>query len=173
MDILIRYGRCDTPFGEMMLAEADGMLCHAGFTRGDPDTTLARLRADWPDAAHVRDDTCAGQWRDLLFRGDATPADVPVRLRGTPFQQAVWNALRRIPLGSTTSYSHLAAAIGRPRAVRAVGSAVGANPVAIWIPCHRVVRRDGGLGGYAYGPAIKAALLKAEISTASARPAQE
>jgi AraC family transcriptional regulator, regulatory protein of adaptative response / methylated-DNA-[protein]-cysteine methyltransferase len=170
MDILIRYGRGDTPFGEMMLAEADGMLCHAGFTRGDFDATLARLRAEWPDAAHVRDDTCAGQWRDRLFGGDGTPADVPVRLRGTPFQRDVWDALMRIPHGSTTTYSQLAAAIGRPRAARAVGSAVGANPVAVWIPCHRVVRRDGGIGGYAYGTDIKAALLKAEISTASDHP---
>jgi AraC family transcriptional regulator of adaptative response/methylated-DNA-[protein]-cysteine methyltransferase len=170
MDIRIRYGCCDTPFGEMLLAEADGELCHAGFTRGDPEAPAARLRAGWPDAAHVRDDACARLWRDRLFHRGATPADVPVRLRGTPFQREVWDALRRIPLGSTTTYGRLAAAVGRPRAARAVGSAVGANPVAVLIPCHRVVRSDGGIGGYAYGTDIKAALLTSEISRASDRP---
>ena len=87
---------------------------------------------------------------------------VPLDVRGTAFQEAVWQALRRIPPGETRSYAQIAAAVGKPAATRAVGSANGANPVAVLVPCHRVVRTDGSLGGYAYGVEIKQALLAAE-----------
>jgi AraC family transcriptional regulator of adaptative response/methylated-DNA-[protein]-cysteine methyltransferase len=89
-------------------------------------------------------------------------ADLPLDVAGTAFQQAVWNELRRIPPGETRSYAAIAAAIGKPSAVRATGSANGANNVAVLIPCHRVIRTDGALGGYAYGLARKIELLKRE-----------
>jgi len=88
--------------------------------------------------------------------------DIPLDVRGTAFQEAVWRELVRIPLGETRSYAEIAAAIGRPRAARACGTANGANPVAVLIPCHRVVRSDGTLGGYAWGEEIKAELLRRE-----------
>ena len=92
----------------------------------------------------------------MLFRS------IPIDVKGTAFQEAVWRELRKIPAGETRSYSDIAAAIGKPTAVRAAGSANGANNVAVLIPCHRVVRADGTLGGYAYGLDIKAELLARE-----------
>ena len=90
------------------------------------------------------------------------PHDLPLDVRGTAFQEAVWSELTRIPAGETRTYAEIAAAVGRPRAVRAAGSANGANNVAVLIPCHRVVRTGGGLGGYAYGVERKAKLLERE-----------
>lgn len=92
----------------------------------------------------------------------APSAHIPLDVRGTAFQERVWTALRQIPPGETRSYAQIAAAAGHPAAVRAAGSANGANQVAVLISCHRVVRSDGALGGYAYGPAIKAELLRRE-----------
>ena len=91
-----------------------------------------------------------------------TGSDIPLDVQGTAFQQKCWDALREIPAGETRSYGELAAALGNPKASRAVGVANGANNVAVLIPCHRVIAADGGLGGYAYGTAIKAELLKRE-----------
>ena len=88
---------------------------------------------------------------------------IPIDVKGTAFQEAVWRELRKIPAGETRSYADIAAAVGKPKAVRAAGSANGANNVAVLIPCHRVVRSDGSLGGYAYGLPIKRELLKREI----------
>jgi AraC family transcriptional regulator of adaptative response/methylated-DNA-[protein]-cysteine methyltransferase len=88
--------------------------------------------------------------------------DLPLDVGGTAFQQAVWNELKRIPAGETRTYTDIAAAVGRPNAVRAAGSANGANNVAVLIPCHRVIRSDGSLGGYAYGLERKQALLDKE-----------
>jgi AraC family transcriptional regulator, regulatory protein of adaptative response / methylated-DNA-[protein]-cysteine methyltransferase len=93
--------------------------------------------------------------------------DLPLDVAGTAFQEAVWQELRRIPVGETRSYADIAAAVGKPKAVRAAGSANGANNVAVLIPCHRVVRSDGSLGGYAYGLERKAELLKREGNNAS------
>ena len=87
---------------------------------------------------------------------------IPIDVKGTAFQEAVWRELRKIPAGETRSYADIAAAVGKPKAVRAAGSANGANNVAVLIPCHRVVRSDGSLGGYAYGLPIKRELLKRE-----------
>ena len=97
-----------------------------------------------------------------FLSGDATLVKLPLDIRGTVFQQRVWAALRRIPRGQTRTYRDIAIAIGKPAAVRAVGSACGANPVALVIPCHRAVRTDGGMGGYAWGLERKVKLLGIE-----------
>src|SRR5205085_3881727 len=97
-----------------------------------------------------------------FITGEGSLARVPVDIRGTVFQRRVWEALRRIPRGETRTYSEIARAIGAPAAVRAVGSACGANPVALVVPCHRAVRADGGLGGYAWGLPLKEHLLEIE-----------
>ena len=97
--------------------------------------------------------------------------DLPIDVRGTAFQERVWQELRKIPVGETRSYADIAAAIGQPGAVRAVGSANGDNPVAVLVPCHRVIRSDGSLGGYAGGLPRKSKLLAAEgVSTAERQP---
>ena len=95
--------------------------------------------------------------------------DLPLDVQGTAFQEAVWRELQRIPAGETRSYAEIAAAVGRPNAVRAAGSANGANNVAVLIPCHRVIRTDGSVGGYAYGLAIKQELLSRERDPAAGR----
>ena len=97
-----------------------------------------------------------------FIAGEGSLARVPLDIRGTVFQRRVWEALRRIPRGETLTYGEIARAIGAPAAVRAVGSACGANPVALVVPCHRAVRADGGLGGYAWGLPVKKRLLEIE-----------
>jgi len=112
-----------------------------------------------PDDRH--NETVLAQLHEYL-EGKRRTFDVPLDLRGTPFQQAVWNQLLRIPYGETRSYSEVAASIGRPTALRAVGRAVGANPVSIVIPCHRVIGKDGSLVGYGGGLPLKERLLALE-----------
>ena len=102
----------------------------------------------------------------MAIEHPANTPELPIDVRGTAFQEAVWKELRRIPLGETRSYADIAAAVGQPQAVRAVGTANGSNPVAVLVPCHRVIRSDGSLGGYAGGLERKRRLLEAERATA-------
>jgi AraC family transcriptional regulator of adaptative response/methylated-DNA-[protein]-cysteine methyltransferase len=126
---------------------------------------VAALRRELPAAEAARDDAGLGPWVEAAVRaveGRPARAAVPLDLRGTEFQRRVWRALAAIPRGETRTYSELAAALGAPRSARAVGSACARNPVAPIVPCHRVVREDGGLGGYRWGIAMKERLLRAE-----------
>ena len=141
----------ETPLGTMYLAIRDGALREAGFVE-----TWARPVVE-PDedhqgedlsevAAHVRDSVAA------YFAGDVDALDqIDIDPDGTEFQQAVWQAIRDVPAGQTASYQEIAQAVGKPSAYRAVGTATGRNPVGIAVPCHRIVRSDGGLGGYGGG----------------------
>lgn len=169
--VAIRYGFAGTRLGEAMVAVTGRGVCHVGFTLGDRESALRRLRAEWPEAELLREDDAIAAAAERLFRPVGLAGPVDLIVRGTPFQVSVWEALLRIPSGAVGTYGRLAAEIGRPGASRAVGTAVGANPVAVLIPCHRVIREEGRIGGYAYGPDIKAALLVDEISRASAHPA--
>lgn len=131
----------------------------------DPIGLESTLRDALPAAALVRDDAALGDISAsvvALASGAALSHALPLDLRGTAFQQRVWRELQRIPRGETITYAELAARIGSPRAVRAVGTACGANPVAMVVPCHRVVRADGSLGGYAWGLERKVRLLRDE-----------
>jgi len=136
---------------------------------GSADRSFDEL-AEWagnrfPGAEPSRDDGKLRPYADELVRyltGDATVFTVPYDLRGTAFQQAVWKALEAIPYGETSSYSDIAEAIGRPSAVRAVGTAIGANPVLIAVPCHRVIGKNGTLTGYRGGLEMKKELLRLE-----------
>lgn len=150
----------DTRLGSMLLAATDKGICRLSFDQGE-----AELRAIFPKANLIK----GGAVLEPLLQGAIaainTPTampDLPLDVDGTPFQKAIWAELRRIPAGEIRSYADLAAAVGKPAAVRAAGSANGANNVAVLIPCHRVIRSDGSLGGYAYGLERKAALLAAE-----------
>lgn len=127
------------------------------------DRLAERVRARYPDEPWAQGDSAAADALRRYVDGDlAALDDVAVDTAGTPFQERVWAALRSIPVGSTWSYADLAAAVGSPGAVRAVGSANGANPVSIVVPCHRVVRSDGSLGGYGGGLDRKSWLLEHE-----------
>ncbi|MCO6057455.1 methylated-DNA--[protein]-cysteine S-methyltransferase [Pseudomonas sp. MOB-449] len=146
----------DSPTGPLLLAGDDTglqMLYMDTERRDYPN-------ADWQPASRQFDETC--RQLDRYFEGRLKRFDLPLAPRGTPFQQQVWQALLQIPYGQTTCYSELAERIGNPKAVRAVGTANGANPISIIIPCHRVIGRDGSLTGYAGGLERKALLLKLE-----------
>lgn len=160
----IAYTTFASPLGCILLASTDRGLCSVKL--GDKPEALARQLAAEFSEADVREDRRAmkdAKDRVLGFlSGDATLNKLPLDIRGTVFQQRVWAALRQIPRGQTRTYKDIAVAIGAPKAVRAVGSACGANPVALVIPCHRALRTDGGLGGYAWGLGRKEKLLKIE-----------
>lgn len=155
----IRYVHVPSRLGDLLVAASDAGICRAGF-----DWDAAALQAAYPGARLLDADAQAREWAQQLaglVEGDG--ARLPLDLRGSAFQLEVWAALQAIPVGETRSYAGIAQAIGRPSAVRAVGSACGANPVALAVPCHRVVRSDGGLGGYAWGLDRKRALLDLEM----------
>jgi AraC family transcriptional regulator of adaptative response/methylated-DNA-[protein]-cysteine methyltransferase len=140
---------------------------------GDDDAELERiLRAEYFAAQIVQDDGTLAGWLGKLVThldGRQPHLDLPLDVRATAFQCRVWEELRRIPYGDTRSYGDIAAALGQPDAVRAVGSACAANPVSIIVPCHRVLRSDGDLGGYRWGLARKRALLERERREAQRR----
>ncbi|WP_298395337.1 bifunctional DNA-binding transcriptional regulator/O6-methylguanine-DNA methyltransferase Ada [Sphingobium sp.] len=158
--VTIRWRVIDSSLGSMLVAATDKGLCRISFGEGE-----GALRARFPHAdIHPADPAldAVAQRVVALVDDPAAGADLPVDVHGTAFQQAVWAALRAIPPGETRSYGDIAAAIGRPGAVRAAGTACGDNNLAILIPCHRVVRSDGSMGGYAWGLERKRALLARE-----------
>jgi AraC family transcriptional regulator, regulatory protein of adaptative response / methylated-DNA-[protein]-cysteine methyltransferase len=156
--IEIAYSTGDSPFGKVLVGASSRGICFLGFGQ-DPDA----LRRRFPAArlVHAPDHHLIRAALEAVAR-PGLPHDLPVDLAGTAFQQRVWAELRRIPPGETRSYLDIARALGDPKATRAVGTANGANPVAVLVPCHRVVRNDGSLGGYAGGLERKKALLAAE-----------
>lgn len=160
----LRAGVASSPFGDCLLAESPRGLCHLTFidSRGAA-SAWRELQMDWPNARLQRDDAWARRQAVHIFRwprAERTPLRAFVR--GTPFQVRVWKALFKVGPGQLTSYGRLAAAIGQPRAARAVGSAVGRNPLCVLIPCHRVIRDTGVIGDYRWGAVRKRALLAAE-----------
>lgn len=157
----IHWAVVPTTLGDMLVAATDKGVCRLAFGLSHAD-----LAAQFPKARLVAGDTrFAALWAQLVAAVEAptnASSHIPLDVQGTAFQEAVWRELRRIPPGETRSYADIAAAIGKPAAVRAAGTANGANPVAVLIPCHRVVPKGGGVGGYAWGPEIKAELLRKE-----------
>jgi len=158
--VTIRWAVTATSLGPMLVAATEKGVCRISFHEGEED-----LRAIFPQAQLLNggdDFTALLASVVAAVEQPDTGHDIPLDVRGTAFQERVWQALRRIPAGETRSYAQIAAAAGNPKAVRAAGSANGANHVAVLIPCHRVVRSDGALGGYAYGQDIKRELLRRE-----------
>ena len=156
----IRYATLDTPLGRMLVAATAKGICRLTF-----DEDERALRSRFPNAAIERADEAMAALISGVMTAIETPSampDLPIDVRGTAFQEAVWRELRKIPAGQTRSYADIAAAVGQPQAVRAVGTANGSNPVAVLVPCHRVIRSDGTLGGYAGGLDRKRKLLEAE-----------
>src|SRR5215475_5445890 len=163
----IHYTVISTELGKLLVATTARGVCAVRF--GESDAALLReLKHDFAAAEIKRDDTglkpVASQIKDLL-KGSSAPLNIPLDLRGTAFQQMVWKELQRIPSGQTRSYTELAKTIGRPKAVRAVANACGSNPVAVVVPCHRVVQKNGSLAGYRWGVKRKAALLEKEAAS--------
>ena len=157
---VIRWAVVDTSLGQMLVAASEKGICRLSF-----DEDESALSRRFPRAQILAADAKMAELAKQAATAVENPAqmpDLPVDIAGTAFQEAVWQELRRIPPGETRSYAQVAAAVGKPSAVRATGSANGANNVAILIPCHRVVRSDGSLGGYAYGLDRKAKLLERE-----------
>lgn len=156
--MIIHHAVVETVFGPMLIGATERGLCHVSF---DPDAT--RLRNAYPKAELVEDaDAPIIQTAVAAIAQPALAATLPVDVPGTAFHQRVWAELRKIPPGETRSYLDIARALGDPNATRAVGTANGANPIAVIVPCHRVIRNDGALGGYAGGLERKRALLAAE-----------
>ena len=159
---VIRYAIADSPIGALLIAATDKGICSLNF---DEDETALRRR--FPNATILADDgTIAPLVASALSQIERPgPHELPIDVRGTAFQERVWAELRKIPAGETRSYADIAVAVGDPKATRAVGTANGSNPVAVLVPCHRVIRSDGSLGGYAGGLDRKRKLLEAEGAT--------
>lgn len=166
--IEISYADADTPFGCVMMGATDRGLCFIQF--GDaPDVLLAQLRREYAEAVitpmATTQRTQFNAWMSALFaylKGEEKKLELPLDIRGTAFQMKVWKYLQKIPPGALQSYKEVAAAIGHPKAVRAVASACARNRIAIAIPCHRVIRGNGELAGYRWGLERKRALIDLE-----------
>jgi AraC family transcriptional regulator of adaptative response/methylated-DNA-[protein]-cysteine methyltransferase len=160
----ISYATVSTPLGRLILAHTNRGICFCGL--GDSDRVLVdELRSDYPNAKIRPGNSKTLKWAAALANyidGRTAMPDLPLDIRGTPFQLMVWNQLRAIPAGQSRSYTEIARRIGRPRAIRAVGTANGANPVSLLIPCHRALRASGQLGGYRWGLERKRRLLELE-----------
>lgn len=160
--LVIQHGIEETPFGLLFVAQTPRGICRAAFIDDKADSTaqLEVLQKAWPLASYQRSTTAASTVATVITElPNKTPAQtLPLHISGTNFQLAVWRALLRIPSGSAVSYGDIATQVGAPKAVRAVGTAVGANPVALLIPCHRVIQQSGALGGYRWGLPRKLAI---------------
>jgi AraC family transcriptional regulator, regulatory protein of adaptative response / methylated-DNA-[protein]-cysteine methyltransferase len=164
---VIRYGAGVTEVGRVLVAVTPRGLCALRLLEG---TTLAAevddLRGKYPHAEFQEDARAVTAMLgkiNAVLEGQQEASSIPLDLHGTPFQQRVWQTLLKCPRGSTWSYSQLAAKVGKPRAVRAVASACARNPVGLIVPCHRILRCDGSLGGYYWGAERKRALLQREM----------
>ena len=164
--LTIRYGWFDSPFGEVLAMGTDKGLCGLAFTEEcGREAAWKDMTSRWPEARFAETPEAVAPWVEAAFSGRGEAA---LHMIGAPFQIKVWEALLRVPSGHVTTYSDIAHAIGSPRAVRAVGTAVGRNPVSFLIPCHRALRKSGGLGGYHWGLPVKRTMLAWESARTEA-----
>ncbi len=167
--VTIRYGIHPTPFGKCVIATTDRGICHLSFVQTSEGEAIDQLVADWKQARMIEDYKATapliGPIFDLRYNHRGKPLNV--HLRGTNFQLKVWEALLQVPAGTVTTYAGIARQVGQPHATRAVGTAVGHNPIAVLIPCHRVIRKVGEFGNYRYGALRKKALLAREFMNMS------
>ena len=166
----IRYTCADSPLGRMLVAATDKGVCAIQFAASDAELQEG-LKREFPFAARKRDDAAMQDWTNALLRKmkeQKLNSSLPLDIRATAFQRQVWAYLQSIPFGATQSYSQVAKGIGQPAACRAVARACATNPVAVAIPCHRVVRENGEMGGYRWGAERKQALLALERKNSGA-----
>lgn len=166
--LVIYWGWFESPFGASLVMGTNKGICGIGFAaETGAEATMEDLVSRWPKAEFVEDVMMLRPWVLTAFgAGDGALSTAPIFLIGAPFQIKVWEALLSIPSGQVTTYSEIAQAVGNPRAARAVGTAVGRNPVSWLIPCHRALRKSGGLGGYHWGLPMKRAMLAYESARA-------
>lgn len=168
--LTLSYAWCDSPFGEAIVMATERGICGLGFAAElGREGAFEDLRRRWPKAAYREDAALIAPLAARAFgRDPEANAKTPLFLIGAPFQLQVWEALLAIPDGQVTTYGDIARFIGNPKAVRAVGTAIGRNPVALLIPCHRALRKGGALGGYHWGLPLKRAILAREAARAEA-----
>jgi len=163
----IRYGIHDTPFGTSLIATTTRGICNLYFLETtDEQTAAQRLRLAWKNAEIIRDEQATQSLRDRIFNSETLSEEKPLTLlvKGTNFQIQVWRALLKLPFGAIATYQTIAQMVARPTAARAVGNAIGNNPIGYLIPCHRVIRESGELGGYCWGLERKTVMLGWEAS---------
>jgi AraC family transcriptional regulator of adaptative response/methylated-DNA-[protein]-cysteine methyltransferase len=161
--ISISYGIHNTPFGNCLIAVTERGICSINFIEDDPGKSVNGLYQEWENASIRNDQKCTKEYSDIIFNA-STKRNIKLLVRGTKFQIKVWEALLKIPFGSVVNYQTIANMVKNPLAVRAVGSAIGVNPVAYVIPCHRVICREGLVGKYHWGAARKAIIIGWEKS---------
>ncbi len=167
--LTIFWGWFESPFGPALVMGTGRGICGIGFAdEPGAEAAMEDLVSRWPKATYVEDPMMLRPWALAAFGAGSAGAETPLFMIGAPFQIKVWEALLRVPSGHVTTYTEIAASIGSPRAVRAVGTAVGRNPVSWLIPCHRALRKSGGLGGYHWGLPVKRAMLAWEAARAEA-----
>ena len=161
----ILWGWFESPFGPALIMGTTRGICGIGFSaETGADAAMDDMRSRWPKAAYRQDQTTLAPLAKKAFPQDRGPSTAPLYLIGAPFQIKVWEALLQIPTGHVSTYSDIARLIGHPKAVRAVGTAVGRNPISWLIPCHRALRKSGGLGGYHWGLPLKRTMLAWEAA---------
>ncbi|MEG3940824.1 methylated-DNA--[protein]-cysteine S-methyltransferase [Microcoleus sp. S36b_A3] len=163
----IRYGIHDTPFGTSLIATTARGICNLYFLdTADEQTAEKTLRLTWKNAEIIRDEQATQSLRDLIFNSETFSEQKPLTLlvKGTNFQIQVWRALLQLPFGAIATYQTIAQMVARPTAARAVGNAIGKNPIGYLIPCHRVIRESGEVGGYGWGVERKTVMLGWEAS---------
>ncbi len=169
--LAIAYGFHDTPFGIVLIMMTDKGVCGIAFgDEGEDDSMLADMRGRWPRATYIADEGRTAAIAAHLFSVKKETSELTLHLMGTPWQVQVWRALLSIPEGSFSSYGAIAARLGDKKASRAVGTAVGRNPLSWIIPCHRVLGRDGKLTGYHWGVSRKRAMLALEAARTDQSP---
>lgn len=172
--LTIRYGFHDCPFGRVLLMTTDQGICGLAFADpGQEPAAFEDMRSRWPDASYVEDPAATGPHVQRIFNPASWKAEQSLRIVfiGTEFETRVWQTLLKVPLGRATTYSDIAGHIGSPKASRAVGAAVGRNPISFVVPCHRVLGKSGGLCGYHWGLTRKQAILGWEAGLVSGRSA--
>jgi AraC family transcriptional regulator of adaptative response/methylated-DNA-[protein]-cysteine methyltransferase len=171
----IRFATVDTPLGWALVAATERGICMTALA-DDREALEKNLRQRFPAAEITADEAGLKDWADQVVRFITAPdsnLDLPLDIQGTAFQARVWRALQKIPLGKTATYTEIAAVLGQPKAVRAVAQACAANKLALIVPCHRVIRSDGHLGGYRWGLERKRSLLSREQAAAGQEDADE
>lgn len=163
MGLSIRYGIHLSPFGKCLIATTERGICHMSFVDKNEGKAIDDLVENWSQASMIEDYKTTAPLVTRIFSKGMPDSPIQLHLRGTNFQIKVWEALLNIPSGAVTTYERIALNIGNPKASRAVGSAVGDNPIAYLIPCHRVIRKSGEFGNYMWGSARKKAILVKEF----------
>lgn len=165
-NLIIKYSFTESPFGNMLVANTEKGICHIAFAEEEA-IALDALKQSFPKATYRNEKDPLQKFALQIFHQEWTNKDqLRLHLRGTDFQLKVWETLLKIPMGKLTTYGEIAHSIDNPRASRAVGSAIGSNPVAFLIPCHRVIQSTGAFGGYMWGPNRKAAIIGWEMAKA-------